>query len=136
MRLWIVLAAFALTAIPCQAQEAGRAGDAQAIRRILDTYQTAWNAHDARAFAQIFAPDAQFVNVRGVVYPGGRAGIEKAHTPLFQTMFRRSHNTTTGVRIRFLRPDVAAADVRWQMTGSTDHGGRLRPLVRGCGTWF
>lgn len=131
MRTWLLIVVFALTATTCQAQETGRAGDTQAIRRILDTYQTAWNAHDAHAFAQIFASDAQFVNVRGIVYPGGRAGIEKAHAPLFKTMFRQSHNTTNGVRLRFLRPDVAVADVRWQMMGSTDHQGRLRPLVRG-----
>lgn len=105
--------------------------DAAAIRQILHTYETAWNRHDAHVFSLIFAPDAQFVNVRGIAYPGGRAGIERAHRPLFEAMFKDSHVTTDRVQIRFLRPDVATADVYWRMTGARDRSGRLRGLIRG-----
>ena len=113
------------------AQPGGKASDERAIQTVIGAYQTAWNRHDAHAFSLIFAPDAEFVNVRGIAYPGGRAGIEKAHRPLFATMFRTSHVTTDRVQIRFLRPDVAAVDVYWRMTGSTDHAGHPRPLVKG-----
>ena len=120
-----------VAAIPCKAQQTGSTKDVRAIHQILGAYQDAWNRHDAHAFSLIFTPDAEFTNVRGVPYPGGRAGIEKAHTPLFRTMFRDSHNTTNGVLIKFLRPDVAAVDVHWQMTGARDHRGQPRPPVSG-----
>ncbi|MBV9850152.1 MAG: SgcJ/EcaC family oxidoreductase [Armatimonadetes bacterium] len=123
-----LLASVALA--PCGAQR-GPAPDVRAIRRLLDAYQDAWNRHDAHAFSLVFTPDAEFTNVRGVPYPGGRAGIEKAHAPLFATMFRDSHNTTTAVHVKFLRPDVAAVEVRWRMTGARDRQGRPRPPVIG-----
>ena len=108
-----------------------QAEDAAAIRQILHTYETSWNRHDAHAFSLIFAPEAQFVNVRAIAYPGGRAGIERAHRPLFEAMFKESHVTTDRMQIWFLRPDVATADVYWRMMGARDRSGRLRGLVRG-----
>ena len=102
-----------------------------AIRQAIGAYEQTWNRHDAHAFSLIFAPDAQFVNVRGITYQGGRAGIERAHRPLFATMFKDSHVTTDQVQIRELRPDVATADVYWRMTGSADRTGKPRGLVTG-----
>jgi len=107
------------------------ARDMAAIQKVIDAYQETWNRHDAHAFSLIFAPNAQFVNVRGITYPGGQVGIERAHKPLFVTMFKDSHVTTDRVQIIFLRPDVVSADVYWRMTGSTDRAGKPRGLVRG-----
>lgn len=123
--------ALAQTSSP-QALKMGQRADTDeaAIRTILATYEEAWNRHDARAFSLIFAPNAEFTNVRGVVYHG-RAGIEKAHAPLFGTQFAQSHQQTTAVRMRFLRPDLAAVDVRWTMTGALNRQGSPRPKVQG-----
>jgi uncharacterized protein (TIGR02246 family) len=107
-----------------------RPADRAAIRVIVQRYEDAWNAHDPRSFSQIFAPDGEFTNVRGVD-SSGPAGIEKAHTPLFKGMFAHSHQQTTRVRIRFLCPDVAAVDVRWRMTGALDRLGNPRPPATG-----
>ena len=125
------LGLLAAAAVAGPAQNVGHPRDVQAIHHVLDAYQDAWNRHDAHAFSLVFTPDAEFTNVRGIPYPGGRAGIEKAHTPLFATMFRDSRNTTTGVNIRFLRPDVASVDVRWRMTGARDRHDHPRPPVSG-----
>lgn len=133
MRYWLicVLLVVGSACLAAGTPSGGRPGDERAINKVIAAYATAWNRHDAHAFSLIFAPDAEFVNVRGVAYPGGRVGIEKAHRPLFATMFRTSHVTTDRVHIRFLRPDVAAVDVYWSMTGSTDHAGHPRPLIHG-----
>jgi uncharacterized protein (TIGR02246 family) len=112
------------------AQDTDRPADRAAIRVVIQRYEDAWNAHDPRSFSQIFAPDGEFTNVRGVD-SFGPAGIEKAHAPLFKGMFAHSHQQTTRVRIRFLSPDIAAVDVRWRMTGALDRLGRPRPPATG-----
>lgn len=104
--------------------------DDSAVRAVLNAYEQAWNGHDAHAFASLFSEDADFTNVRGQA-AHGRAAIERAHVPLFAKLFQGSHQTMTGSAIRFLRPDVATAEVRWEMTGAIDREGKPRPLTRG-----
>jgi uncharacterized protein (TIGR02246 family) len=100
--------------------------DEQAIRIVMDTFMDAWNHHDAKAFAAVFAEDADFTNVRGVG-ASGRAKIEQFHAPLFATIFSKSHQEYTDIKTRFIRPDVAAVDVHWKMTGVVDAQGNPRP---------
>ena len=89
--------------------------DERAIHAVMDQFMEAWNHHDAKAFAAVFSEDADFTNVRGVS----------------ATMFSKSHQEYTDIKTRFLRPDVAAVDVRWKMTGSTDPQGNPRPEREG-----
>lgn len=100
------------------------------IQALLDALVAAWNAHDAHAYAAPFAPDAEFTNVFGLVQ-NGRAAIEAAHGAIFKTMFRESRLALTKVRIRFLRPDVAAVAARWTMTGA--YGAQGKPWPARCG---
>ena len=94
----------------------------RAIDKLVSDTTAAWNRHDAAAFAAAFAEDAEFTNVFGMVQ-SGRAGIEGAHAPIFKTMFKDSQLTATGTRVRMIRPDVAAVDVRWKMSGARDPAG-------------
>ncbi len=80
----------------------------QAVRRVLAALAEAWNAHDMRAFAQLFAADADFVNIRGKSIKG-RHEIESQHTAIHAGIYKDSHLTTHAVAVRFLRPDVALA---------------------------
>jgi uncharacterized protein (TIGR02246 family) len=94
----------------------------KAIEDLVRALEAAWNRHDAHAFAQAFAEDADFTNVFGMVQKG-RAGIEAGHAPIFKTMFKDSRLTVTETRVRLVRADVAAVDVKWTMTGARDpHG--------------
>ena len=104
--------------------------DRQAIEARLASLQRAWNQHDAQAFAASFAEDADFTNVFGMPAKGRRA-IEEFHAPIFATMFRDSALSLGETRIRFLRPDVAAVDARWEMTGAYDPHGNPWPKRRG-----
>lgn len=97
---------------------------------IMDRFIDAWNRHDAKSFAAVFSEDADFTNVRGSGATG-RAKIEAFHAPVFATIFSKSHQEYTDIKTRFLRPHVAAVDVRWKMTGATDPQGNPRPEREG-----
>jgi uncharacterized protein (TIGR02246 family) len=110
---------------------ADQAADKAAINAVLtDRFLAGWNAHDAHVFASAFAPDADFTNVRGVS-ASGRENIEQFHAQAFQKMFMQSHQTAEVKKIRFLKPDVAVVDVRWEMTGALTPDGISRPIRTG-----
>jgi uncharacterized protein (TIGR02246 family) len=106
--------------------QTGTEASQKAIRKVVDRFVEAWNAHDAHAFAGVFAADADFTNVRGAGATG-RAKIEEFHAPLFATIFKSSHQSYTDIKIRFIRADVAAVDVRWQLISVLDEQGNPRP---------
>jgi uncharacterized protein (TIGR02246 family) len=125
--LSVLTALFVLTASgPAAAAEP----DEAAIRNVVARFVEAWNQHDAHAFSLVFSETADFTNVRGVG-ASGRAAIEAFHAPVFQTMFKASHQTAVVKSIRFIKPDVAAVDVLWEMTGSTDRTGVPIALRKG-----
>jgi uncharacterized protein (TIGR02246 family) len=107
----------------------------QAIEGLVRALEAAWNRHDARAFTEAFAEDADFTNVFGMAVRG-RAAIEALHAPLFKTMFTDSHLTALGTRVRMIRPDVAAVDVKWTMTGARDPHGKPWPERAGLLNWI
>jgi uncharacterized protein (TIGR02246 family) len=124
------IAAAGLLIFPTAVVARGGGTDEQAIRTVLNRFTEAWNRHDAKAFAAVFAEDADCTNWRGDSAKG-RAGIEAMHAPSFGTIFKHSHQEHTDIKIRFIRPDVAAVDVRWKMTGQTDPQGNPRPEREG-----
>jgi uncharacterized protein (TIGR02246 family) len=106
---------------------AEHASDIAAINAVLtDRFIAGWNAHDAHVFASSFAEDADCTNVRGVSV-SGRYQIEQFHAQAFQKMFMHSHQTAELKKIRFLKPDVAVVDVRWEMTGARTPDGNPIP---------
>lgn len=107
----------------------------QAVQEIVAALVAAWNRHDAHAFAAVFAEDADFTNVFGMVQKG-RAGIEAAHAPIFKTMFKDSQLSVSETRVRLIRPDVASVDVRWSMSGARDPLGNPWPEREGLLNWI
>ncbi|HET6156881.1 MAG TPA: SgcJ/EcaC family oxidoreductase [Dongiaceae bacterium] len=106
-----------------------------AIEKLARALAIAWNRRDPSALAAIFAEDADFTNVFGML-AHGRAAIEALHAPLFKTMFKDSHLTVTGTKARLIRPDVASVDVRWTMTGARDPHGNPWPEREGLLNWI
>jgi uncharacterized protein (TIGR02246 family) len=109
--------------------------DEKPIQQLVSAFLSAWNQHDAHAFAETFAEDADFTNIYGVG-ASGRTAIEKFHAAVFETIFKQSHQTTTDVRIRFITPDIASVDVHWEMTGSTARDGTPIPIRKGLLNWI
>ena len=126
----LTLAAICLALLVPVMDQPGQQGDTQQIHGVMTAFVDAWNHHDAKAFAAVFAEDADFTNWRGMG-ASGRSRIEEFHAPLFATIFKSSHQTLTGIKIRFVRADVAAVDVHWDLTGATDAQGNARPLRQG-----
>ena len=106
---------------------AANANDGQSIKKVLADFSGGWNSHDAKAFSMVFAVDADFTNVRGVSAQG-RSEVEKFHAPRFATYFKDTHLTIKETKIRFIKPDVAEVDARWEMTGAQDPEGHVIPL--------
>jgi uncharacterized protein (TIGR02246 family) len=119
------------------------AGDA-AIRNIQTAQEVAWNAHDAHAFAQLFAEDADAVTLFGWQWTG-RAEIEQKLGRAFAYVFATSRLHIDDVRIRALSPDLALAHVTWSMTGARNPDGsdgnaprsgiETQLLQRSAGEW-
>ena len=125
--------AFTLTFAQAPRQADGSANPAEnekAIKQLLNSSVDAWNQHDAKAFSMVFAEDADFTNVVGMS-AHGRLEIEKFHAPLFATRFKDTKLKITETKVRFITPEVAAVDARWEMTGAKRPDGREIPLRKG-----
>jgi len=104
--------------------------DEELIKKVLTDFTDAWNKHDAKAFSNVFSEDADFTNVRGTS-AHGRSEVEKFHAPRFITTFKDSYQKITQSKIRFIKPDVAAVDAWWEMTGMKNPEGQDMPARRG-----
>lgn len=108
--------------------------DERAIGVVAGRFMDAWNRHDAHALAALFGEDADFTNVRGT-HVRGRTGMVEFLAPLFSGAYKESHLTGRLRSIRFLKPDIALADIDWEMTGATNPGGLARPPHKGLLDW-
>ena len=91
-------------------QSDGTAADRTAIAAIVQDEQEAWNRGDAKAFAAHFASDGSFTNIVGMQTYGVEP-FTKQHERIFATIYKGSSNEFTLGKLRFIRPDVAVADV-------------------------
>ena len=107
--------------------------DEEAIRKVIADANAAWERHDMKTWAQQFAPDADFVNVTGTHWHG-RDEIERAHVQLHQTLFQAAKTRSTGLQIKFVRPDVANLHGTWEMVLSRAPDGQVRPFRTGIAT--
>jgi len=105
---------------------AGQGKDEALVRKTAMQQADAWNRHDAKAYAALFAEDADVVNVVGWWWQG-RAQLEAKLTQAHSRMFKNSALTFTDVQVRFLDPRTAIAHARWTMTGATPPPGMPEP---------
>jgi len=102
----------------------------QNIENVVRAFSDYWNRHDMEAFAQLFAEDAEFVNVVGLWWKG-REEIKRAHVATHATMFKNSRLTLTQIEVRFVKPDVAIARSSWELTGHLGPSGEALPERKG-----
>jgi uncharacterized protein (TIGR02246 family) len=100
-----------------------KATEEQAIRQVAKDYETRWNKHDMNSFADLFTDDAEWVNVVGMVWRG-KPEIMKAHRAFHETNFKNRSVYVDDVSVRFIRPDVAVAIVKWKVDGFIAPDGR------------
>ena len=123
------------------AQEKDRAAIAAAVANYMDS----WNKHDVQAVALTYTEDTDLINNFGSL-THGRAQVVATFGPMLAGVYSETHQTGTVKSIRFLKPDVAAVDVDWEMTGARNQDGSVRPTRKGLhslimlkqsdGTWL
>ncbi len=77
-----------------------------AVRALITRAEQAWAAGDARAYAAVFSPDADYVTFMGTHHKG-REAIEACHVPLFEKYQKGSRIDSEITQVRLLTPDVA-----------------------------
>jgi uncharacterized protein (TIGR02246 family) len=131
------------TASMSGAQQAGTAEDEAAVRRVIVEMTDGFNNHDGRAAASKYTPDARFVSVRGDMM-NGQAGIEKGLSAILTSRAKNATQRTMDVAVRFIRPDVALANVTNELSGLVAPDGHalpphqelsLRVFVKDAGVW-
>jgi uncharacterized protein (TIGR02246 family) len=95
--------------------------DENEIHTLLDELADAWKRGDAKAYGARFLPDGTFTNVNGEFYLG-REEFDRRHADVFGGVFRGTALEMTMNKLRFVRPDVAVADIDTEVSGC-----RLRP---------
>jgi uncharacterized protein (TIGR02246 family) len=123
-----IVAAFLLLGLAQQhAIAQGSREDEEAIRHLIAAMDEAFNAH--KPDVSVFARDADFINVNGT-WLKGASEIERGRRNAFETRLKNARTKSVDVRLRFIRPDVAIANVISETTGITASDGRELPAQR------
>src|ERR1700720_4007550 len=123
-----LLLGVALTLIrPTAGFAQGTPADRQAIRNLIQAHAAAWNKRDAKAAAAVMAPDAVWITSSGTILQG-RGEIERAHREGLSEDSATGGSThvhpVESIRIRFLRADVAVADLASQFIARPKTGAK------------
>jgi len=81
------------------------------VSELIAEIENAWNAGDGTAFAQPFAQDADFVNIRGEHFRT-REAIAMGHQSIFNTIYKGSVVRSEVVGVRPIARGVLLAHVK------------------------
>jgi uncharacterized protein (TIGR02246 family) len=139
----LIIVTLAAGSSNARAQASSTGKDEEAIRAIISATTEAFSRHDAKAWVQYCTNDAQLITVRGESMTGV-AQIEKGLATIFQTRGRQVTLKTLEVSVRFVRPDVALAHVKNELSGLIGPDGQTLPphqelsvrvFVKNDGAW-
>ena len=128
-KLWVFTAlAAVLVALPAAAPAADK-GTTSAIEAVNSEFIAAWNVHDAKKMAAVWAENGDLINPFGQKATG-RAGIEKFFEgeqagPMKGTTYKLESSS-----IRQLDRETAIADWEGVVTGMMDANGQPQPPFR------
>jgi len=108
------------------------------VSRVVQEYADAWNKHDMNTLGQLFAQDADFINVGGYRWKG-REALQKNHAYMHGTIaaedrsdvtalperhgaFRESTWAFTNIDVKMPTKNVAIAYATWRLTGHAASG--------------
>ena len=104
----------------------------QDIESVFSQMAELWNRHDTRAYAALWAEDADFVNVIGMHRHGRKellAELDYLHAGRFKNTDIRIERHT----VKLLTPELALAHVWWEMNGDPGMPGFPTENGRRCG---
>ena len=106
----------------------------KAIHKVVADFETAFNQKNAKTTAQFWAKDGDFVTYQGKLLHGHQE-LENYFQSTFDQFYQTAKNQLFTPTVRFLKPDVAAVDVKWEVTGRTDADGKALPTMKGIMVW-
>jgi uncharacterized protein (TIGR02246 family) len=102
------------------------AGDPAAV---VGWFVDAWNGHDMHALGDLFADDADFIDVFGNWFKG-RAAFEQVLAERHRSVFAESHFTRKDAAVRRVSPGLAIVHAVIELTGATGPDGQpLAPTL-------
>ena len=112
--------------------------DEQAIAALVTARETAWNAGDTVAYAQLLTEDADIVSATG--RPArGRDALLKLFAEQHANVYAGVRTRTAVTQLRLLSKEVALADVSYELEGGkvdTIRRGMMAMVVRkDAGRW-
>jgi uncharacterized protein (TIGR02246 family) len=115
----------------------------EAIRKRYADFIAAWNAHDPKKMANMFAIDGDTMEPDGVVAKG-RPEVEKHFATEHGGAFKNTELKLTVDSVWFINADTALVDGTYVVLGAVDANGQPLPprkglltsvLIREDGTW-
>ena len=101
--------------VGCQASDLrGEMDPTTAVETVIASLQEAWNAADGAAFGASFAPDADFVTIRGELHSAEAIGV--GHQQIFDPIYAGSTVQYTVLKARELDDRVILAHVRGKLS--------------------
>ena len=91
-------------------------GVESSVSRFAEQFVTIWNAHDMTRLQDLYADDADFVNVIGMRWKGA-SEIADMHVLLHESRMRQTTLLSEGMTVRVLAPSVAVVHDTWVLTG-------------------
>jgi uncharacterized protein (TIGR02246 family) len=118
--------------------------DSVGVIKTIEVFRIALGKGDARSFADLFTQDADFTNVVDSSIRG-RENIYMHHINVFTKRPATRKINVNSYRIRFLNPDIASVEIRWDNIHSTGPDGTTLPnrdgvwisvMTRENGQWY
>lgn len=117
--------------------------DETQIGNVLVSFAAAWNAHDMNKFAELFTPDADWVNIRGSRWKGVEE-IRKNHVEIHNRFYSKSRLEFVETSVRMITKDVAVIHAKEIISGSdvpkqagiSDESQMSLIVVRRDGKWL
>ena len=131
----LLLLSMLLGLIVPPAARADQKEDDAALRQRNDEFCAAWNKHDARLMAALFAADGDLINPFGR-RAHGTAEIEKLFTTEQTGPMAGSTYTGTVESIRYVGTALAIVDVSGEITGMKGPDGAAAPPFKHHVTWI
>jgi uncharacterized protein (TIGR02246 family) len=105
--------------------------DERAIRDLIEAHAVAWNGGDIKAAANVYSDNANVVAGPEHRYYIGRNAIEEMHRAALSGPNPRAHlHPRETIRIHFVRPDIAVADVESHWFPHGDAGSGAAPTSK------
>jgi uncharacterized protein (TIGR02246 family) len=132
MRVAPAIAVVVLMTSPCVGYSQVQAPD-RALRDMVESFQTAWNAHDAAGVVAMYADDADQVMDDGPTTVG-RQALQQWWAARFAAMEPGRRITLSVSAVRLVTPDVAVINVV-ATAGGRDAQGQALSSSPDRGTW-